>query len=359
MVLEKVNYGWIDFLKGLSIFAVVLDHLYGVIYLDPGFHLFTVFSVTLFIFLAGVTSVISIERNKLPLKEYQIKRIKGVVIPFVVASIIYSVINQNYYFDVNIFLNELILFKASPPFYFVLFYLQLIIVSPILYKLLIKSNIVLRLVSLVAIYFISRCLTHYTEVYGIYGGGGRILGGSYLFVFFLGMLFFMIYKKYGDYINRLWIHFIGIVSSAVIIYVLYSTGWLNIGWSNPPNKQTIIYTCAVLVLGYSLYMIMHKTKILTIFTALGKYSLYIFLYHMLAINFASQILLTSGLMNNPLFKSAVFLSFAIIIPTLIGYSTINKAKIIKRFAGLRGNNKGSESAPPPLVNSVTNEVPAP
>ncbi|MCR8843055.1 acyltransferase [Paenibacillus sp. SC116] len=346
----KSQLGWIDFLKGLSILAVVVDHMYGILYVSREFHLFTVFSVTLFIFLAGVTSVISLDRNKLAFKDYLIKRTKGILIPFIVASIIYSIINHNYYFNLSVFWNELIMFKASPPFYFVLFYCQLILISPVLYKILNKSGILLKLSSLIPLYFISKYLTHYTEISGIYGGGGRVLGGSYLFVFYLGMMLFMIYKKYGDSINRLWIHLLGIASSISAIYLLYVSGWLNLGWSNPPNKQTIIYTCSVLLFGYSLYMILHKSKILSLFSIMGKYSLYIFLYHMLAMFYASKVLLVSGLINNALLKSVIFISFAIVIPLAIGYLTKNRLKIVKKISIVWARKS------PPVDDANTNKV---
>lgn len=60
---------WINFLKGMAIVAVVIDHLYGIVYENGLVRGLTVYSVTLFIFLVGITSSISIERNKIPYKK--------------------------------------------------------------------------------------------------------------------------------------------------------------------------------------------------------------------------------------------------------------------------------------------------
>lgn len=345
----KFHIGWIDFLKGSAILAVILDHLYNVVYTSHELHLFTSFSVTLFIFLAGITSVISIERNKKTLAEYQLRRMKGVLVPYAIATIIYGIVNLNYRFDWGNFWSDLILFKATPPFYFVLFYCQLALVAPFLYKLLIKKNLMFQIISLVPIYFVSKYLTHYTEVGGIYGGGGRILGGSYLFVFYLGMLFFLIYQKYSVKVNRLWIHLIGLLASITLIYWINISGTLSLAWSNPPNKQTILYSLSVFLLGYCIFMILAKWKVTKIFTSvfmhLGVHSYYIYLYHILAIHYASKNYYKFGISDNWTIKAIWFLSFAVAIPLLIGvvikyrpwkwaYERISKLGIPKPNDGL-------------------------
>lgn len=328
----KRHLEWIDFLKGLAIIAVILDHLFNVIYYSPEAHLFTIFSVTLFIFLSGVTSVISLSRNNKGLWEYQKRRLTGVLVPYIVATIIYSVVNQNYRFIWNVFWDNLVWFKASPPFYFILFFSQLIVVAPYLYRALSKMNVIFKLLSLVPIYFISKYLTHFTEVSGIYGGGGRILGGSYLFVFYLGMLSFMLYQSHSEKINRVWVHVIVVISSALMIIYIYNAGWLAIAWSNPPNKQAIFYTLAVLAFAYSVHMLLAKMKIthrfLSLFSIIGKYSLYIFLYHMLAIHYTTKLLNSADLYNNNVIKAIFLLTISVVVPTVIGIVTKSRSKVV-------------------------------
>ncbi|MNI09924.1 Acyltransferase family protein [compost metagenome] len=345
----KTRAEWIDFLKGLAIVAVVLDHLINVIYFNQTVHLFTIYSVSLFILLSGMTAVISLERNKKPLKTYQISRIKGILIPYIIASVIYRLAYHDFRFNWVDFWNDLLYFKASPPFYFILFFLQLVIIAPYLYKALIKMNVVLQIVGLLPIYFISKYLTHYTEIGSIYGGGGRILGGSYLFVFYLGMLFYLLYQKYGDKLNNLWMYILGIVISLSAIYLIYDSGWLYLAWSNPPNKQAIMYTLFVFVFAFSLYMVASKwkipTKTLSLFTIMGRHSFYIFLYHLLFIFYASKITTAIGPLNNKLLNAILFLLFAIIIPILIGVivkyrSVITNVKIFPERGTSKENISG-------------------
>lgn len=120
---------WINFLKGAAMLAVVFDHLYGLVYVNAFIHSLTIYSVTLFIILAGFTSSISIGRTKMPIRAYIVKRITPIVVPYLVATLVYHLYWNNLRFDFNVFKNQVIMFNASAPFYFVLFFLQLIVVS--------------------------------------------------------------------------------------------------------------------------------------------------------------------------------------------------------------------------------------
>lgn len=329
--MKKVSYAWIDFLKGLSIFAVVFDHLYGLVYKNESLHLLTEFSVTTFIFLAGITSVISIDRNKLPLWAYQKRRAKAILVPYAVATAIYVIVNLQYTFDLRIYWNSLLSFNASPPFYFIVFFLELILIAPYMYKLINNTKIWVHLLCLVLMYIVSKYLTHNTLVGDIYGGGGRILGGSYLFVFFLGMLFYTHYKRFESTSPKAWLLTIGIIFSFVATYLLCLAGWLNLGWTNPPNKYTIIYSLIIVIWGYSLFGLLQKSKlgkiVGSIVTTLGRYSLYIFLYHLLAIFYITKIL-NYSMIKYGLTSSILILVFALTTPLLIGYLTKSRTKLI-------------------------------
>ena len=328
----KTQLGWINFLKGLSILAVIMDHLYGVVYENRGIQIYSQFSVTLFIFLAGITSVISIERNTLSMKEYQIKRLRVILIPYVIATVAYEVI-LSHRFDFSVFWNDLILFKATSPFYFILFYCQLILVAPILYKLLAKKHIIIQLCTGFVIYIISKYLIYNTNLGGIYGGGGNILGGSYLFVFFIGMMFYLYYQKYSDKFKYVWVYVLGIIVAIALIYIDRKIGWLELGFANPPRKYTIFYSLSVFLLGYSIYAIAirwrYSKSLISLFEMIGKYSLYIFLYHKLAIIYAYQYAAKMGIVPNAVLKSIWIILFSIFVPLLIGILAKNWSKISK------------------------------
>ncbi|MGG3282738.1 acyltransferase family protein [Paenibacillus solani] len=323
------KFGWIDFLKGLSILAVVFDHLFGIVYHNQSVHLLTEFSVTAFIFLAGVTSVISIERNKMSLRDYQIRRVKGVLIPYLIATAIYVFVNLHYNFDLKVYWNALLNFNASAPFYFIAFFIQLVIIAPYLYKLLVNKRIWFQLLSLIIVYLIARLFTHNSVIGEIYGGGGKLLGGSYLFVFFLGMLTYMLYKKHSDIFNKNYVNVLLMIVSIIALGVVYFTGWLNLGWTNPPNKYTIIYSLSVMVFGFSLFMLLAKWRVsktfLSMFETLGKYSLYIFLYHWLGIDYAKELI---GVAEINFFNTICLFVFAVVFPTIIGMLVKYRWKIV-------------------------------
>lgn len=327
----KEQIGWIDFLKGVSIFAVIMDHLYNIVYFNSGLHLFTGFSVSLFIFLAGITSVISLQRNKKPLKLYQLKKVKGILIPYVIASLVYSLIVHDFHFNLGVFWREIITFSASTPFYFILLFLQLILIAPYLYHVIVNKHIIFQLLSIVPAFFISKYLSEFTAIDGVFGGGGRILGGTYFFLFHLGMVFYLIYKNHYKMVDKIWINVIAAIISTSSLYLIHSTGALTMGWSNPPNKFTIWFTISVFVLGYSIYSLITKYGLGKMFSKvveyLGKQSYYIYLYHSFAIHIAWIISIKLAV-NEGILKFVLFISFALLLPLLISIAT-------KRYTKLR------------------------
>lgn len=93
---------------------------------------------------------------------------------------------NNFTFSFNLFYHQLTTFSASGPFYFVLFYVQLVFISTILYSLF-KKSLLPNIILIIFLYYISKFSNNNTIIEGIYGRGGYILEGSYLFTFGLGM----------------------------------------------------------------------------------------------------------------------------------------------------------------------------
>lgn len=334
----KEQIGWIDFLKGVAITTVVLDHLYYVTYTSEFLHFYTQFSVTLFIFLAGMTSVISLSRNKLSMKEYLLRRLKGILLPYAIATLLYSIVKMQYTFEFNDFWNSLLFFNASQPLYFVLFYCELTIIAPFLYKVLNDKRFIVQLILIIGMYFVSRYLTHYTYINGMVLGSSKLLGGSYLFVFFLGMFFYLNYKKYRGKLDNLILYVVGFVISSVLLYLYQKTSWLSLGWSNPPNKQTLLYSMLIFIFGLSLYIIVDRWRFsrwsVTVFEFFGLYSLYVFLYHKLVIYYIDIILNHLTFVNSNLFvKTLLYSSLAVIIPILIKLGT----KHLSRYSFLKNS----------------------
>jgi hypothetical protein len=126
--------------KFLAIMAVLLDHNFRNLYSNLNLLHLSFFSVSLFILLSGVTSYISCKSHyaKRGLKE-TLRRISSIFIPYVVASAVYLILNTKI-LDFDILWQTIWSFNASGPFYFVLFYIELIVISPFLFELILLIN---------------------------------------------------------------------------------------------------------------------------------------------------------------------------------------------------------------------------
>lgn len=247
---------WLDFLKGLAICAVVLDHLYGVFYKNIFIQQHTSFSVALFIFLAGITTAMSL--SKYNLFQFYKKRLLAIINPYILATFLISL------FIHKPFLSSLINFNAAGPFYFIAFFLQLLLIAPILNKL---NYFFLPLIFAVS-FLLNRF--HFTN---LWGGGEFLFGGSFLFLFYLGIIF---YKKISFFKQK----FIFFIIAALILIFIELFNLIPATWHNPPYFLTMFYTLTIFSLFYNLNL-NPKRLIIRLFSFLGRYSLYIFLYHSL------------------------------------------------------------------------------
>ncbi|OKP81746.1 hypothetical protein A3844_25535 [Paenibacillus helianthi] len=325
---------WINFLKGAAMLAVVFDHLYGLVYLNTFIHSLTIYSVTLFIILAGFTSSISIGRTRLPIKSYIYKRVAPIVVPYLVATLVYHLYWNKFHFDFNTFKNQVIMFNGAAPFYFVLFFLQLIVVSPLLYKLFQGHKFYQQILGLLFIYLMSFYLTHFTNVANYYGGASRILGGSYLFCFCLGIFLQLLSTNPPSFLKRIFQSDIkglvfGLVASLFALFVYLNTHLLDKSWANPPNKSTLVYTLIIAAILFFIFQIAEKRfkRLSLIFTPIeliGSNSLYVFLYHSLFIYYGQKI----GLLTINSGK-ILFPIFCLVCSALIGIITTRSKKIIK------------------------------
>lgn len=121
---------WINVGKFLAILAVMVDHTNGVLYINQGIAYGSYFSVSLFILLMGITTYYSYEKSKITLGKKVMQRIKGIAIPYIVATVISSIFIYHF-FDLQMILQMLLQF--SGPHYFVLLYVQLLLVSPVMF----------------------------------------------------------------------------------------------------------------------------------------------------------------------------------------------------------------------------------
>lgn len=118
-VQNQTRIQWIDFMKAIAIFAVLVDHTYGVLYTNLKISRASFFSVTLFILISGVTSYTSFLRRKdIPYGEDLKRKLKAILIPYGIATAVYGIIAIRY-FDLMSFINS---FFFRQRFHFILFW---------------------------------------------------------------------------------------------------------------------------------------------------------------------------------------------------------------------------------------------
>lgn len=239
---------------------------------------------------------------------------------YVFATFIYFIAHFHY-FDMYTFLKHLCLFNISEPFYYVLLYLQLMLISRSLYLYIKRDNSKFFWKELVMFMIILAC-SHftvcYTNILNVYGGGGRLFGGTYLILFYLGMLSAKhdVFKKRG--VKKLlviwliavvafvfWIKFLCINYYSIDKYLPYGDG------TNPPSISLFVMTMMVVLFCYGFFSFCEEIfvlkKVTTLTNYIGRHTLFVFLFHKLFIDYC----LVNITFTNMLVKRIVY--FFIII----------------------------------------------
>ena len=180
--------------------------------------------------------------------------------------------------------------------------------------------------------------TNYTNILNVYGGGGKLFGGTYLILLYLGM----IVGAYKDFLPKK-----RNLLLAIVFFVLVVLWWRfecknNFaidrkipfgGGFNPPSVSSI--TMALLISGfvYNFVTFFKEKKIigkLCIMCAfLGTHTLYIFLYHRF---FLDYILCRYNLFcGNIWLKRFAYFSMMIFGSILIGLIVKNFKKVIYEY----------------------------
>ncbi len=102
---------WINLAKFIAIFAVLVDHSYGLLYHRSSIQFLSVYSVYLFILLMGITNYWSFERNFGNLKKKVLSGILHIGGAYILATAIYQV-TAYHSFDLLRFLTALIYFSV-------------------------------------------------------------------------------------------------------------------------------------------------------------------------------------------------------------------------------------------------------
>lgn len=291
---------WVDAVKGLAILAVMVDHVEGRLYTNSNFAYLSYFSVCAFIIVMGITTYWSFDKKNDSLIIKVKSKCIGILEPYLSATLIYCVTIYKT-FDLEVYVHHLLYFNASPPFYYVSLYIQLVLITPIVYRTISHvnqaNNKKIEYIGIIVVLVIAWLTTSYTNILSIYGGGGKLFGGTYLVLLYVGMLLGKYCNNMYSYVNSrryfciyivlllVWMRLLSIDRFKIDQYLPYGSG------INPPSISLCIYAILIVMVVF----LLEKTCINQVntrflwggvekylyskFVYLGRHTLYIFLYH--------------------------------------------------------------------------------
>ena len=245
------------------------------------------FNVSLFVICGGVSASMSFEKCKGPDCKWSksVSRIASLLGYYTIALILTSIAYTRR-LDLGSFISSWITFPAQ--FYFVLFFCELLLVAPIVYALLVKyrGKYLRSIVCIIGVMLIAFYCMFYTRIPQVYGGGGHLLGGSYLFLFSLGC-FFVMNAPLSEKTTL-----IGLASLMLILLMVAGAlkflagGSGGLVWAlNPPGLLRMGYALSLFVGFYLLLRIQWLQSLCVVewVAWLGRHSFDIFLYHMIVL----------------------------------------------------------------------------
>lgn len=291
----KTRIKWIDCAKAIAIMAVVVDHCNGVLYTNQAIACASYFSVSLFVLLSGLSAQITSRGGVKPLS-YQLKKVGSFFLEYMLATfVLYCFYFRG--FDLKTYIAHVLNFSISGQYYFFVFFFQLLLTSPFLVSWCKfceskKYSILLHILTIVSLGYISYLMISYTFILSVHGGGKYMFGGTYLLIYYIGILLgnFKIFEctKKG---------FIFVVSLAAWLgwwYMSYNSmlpfdRWMQVYWGdgfNPPSINFIVFaiiTCFLCFSGFSILENLGSVGkgFVNIMSILGKNTLYTFMYHLL------------------------------------------------------------------------------
>lgn len=235
---------------------------------------FLTFAVPGFIFLSGFKLYNKYKDIQIDIKKFYSGRFKKIVIPYIVAFLIYFV----FYKLLNLVLLKellpaLLLGTLAAHFYYIIIALQFYLIFPLLNKIFNKYDKLLLLLSLIST-FIFNQFVHFSY-------SDRFFG-TYIFYFVLGMFL----SKINASINKKHL----VISSALFIPItlihIYFSYKMSLGdfWYKPSGIVQVIYVSLACVVIYDLCLYLKNVKFEKIVNFFEPHTFYIFLYHILFMN---------------------------------------------------------------------------
>ena len=352
---------WIDIAKCVAIFAVMFDHANGTAFPFTNLVIASHFSVGLFVFVMGVTSFWSFRRHGGT--SGIAKRCWKVFRPYLVATFIYCLFRYRA-FDFEVFLNHVVRFNASGPLYYVLLYMQLLVAAPFLFRTCSHTGLGAfwsEAATFAGVLVFSALTTNHTNILDVYGGGGKLFGGTYLSLLYLGMLF----GKYCPRIptGRRRLLFLSLLSTGMalawLVALVPRRGVVDCLFPfgkglNPPGVCLMIYALLIAFSCFCIGTLVQTTdshflrKAFRPVVWIGRHTLFLFLYHRLFLDFLFAGLFSASLSRR--FPSVVSGLFCFISMT-IG-SILLETFIERPFHSMNPSGKEQNMTSPPARTST-------
>ncbi len=303
---KRIN--WIDCAKAIAIMAVIVDHCNGILYSNPWIAKASYFSVSLFVILAGISVGMSYKNDIVTEKNKIIKKVKNLYIQYAIATLIVISIT-NKFFDLKVYLDNLINFSAAGPYYYFVFYFQLVVISPILIQWCRfcekhKMKYVWHIGTLFVLGILAAGTINYTYIFPIHGGGKFLLGGTYCLLYYVGILLqekncFSMSRQnriiLAIVLTLAWLLWLRGMCQGILPFDKWMEPWWGVGF-NPPSVILMIFTMITVFLCYSIFSLMDEREEVWLvkgcifgLTWIGRNTIYIFMYHLLVMSIGTSI----------------------------------------------------------------------
>lgn len=264
------------------------------------------FAVPGFIFLSGFKLHNKYKDNPIDIRTFYSGRFKKILIPYIVAFLIYFV----FYKLLNLvllkeFLPALLLGTLAAHFYYIIIALQFYLIFPLLNKLFNKYDKLLLVLSLIST-FIFNQFVHFPY-------SDRFFG-TYIFYFVLGMFL----TKINSSINKKHLVILSTVFIPITLIHIYFSYKMSLGgfWYKPSGIGQVIYVSLACIVIYNLCLCFKNVKIEKTVNFIEPHTFYIFLYHILFMNILDFVIYPHF---NLSIKYKFLISSIIIFSIILGY----------------------------------------
>lgn len=318
----------IQILRALAIIAVVMIHVCPTGEIQVFLRPFINFGVATFLFLSGYLTNVS----KINTKQFYKKRILRVLIPYIIWTILYTTVGffGSGGIDIKKYFINLLTTGAAPTLYYIFVYIQFVLLTPLLGKLLHKEwwwlgLLVSPLALIIRYYWLFSGVTPNKYISAIWG---VCCLGWFLF-YYLGLYFGNMAKDKKYNIAKL----VSVYLVAIAIQILEGYGWYKLGETNCGTqlKLSALLTNSIFVLIAYYYIsnknIKGKNKFLII---IGDYSFGIYLAHIMIIMVLNKLWFW---VNIPFIIQAIIVLTITLICVILGRKICGKK--ISRYLGLQ------------------------